>query len=47
MLKIKNHIQRSDVMLWEYEHEMWKHDQNNMAPTSAVFVGLKETAFKI
>jgi hypothetical protein len=22
---------------WKYEYEMWKHDQNNIAPLSAVF----------
>jgi hypothetical protein len=30
-----------------YEYEMWKHDQNSMAPPSAVFAGLKETTFKM
>jgi hypothetical protein len=37
-------------MLGKYENEMWKHDQNNMAPRQrrlAMFAGFKETTFNI
>jgi hypothetical protein len=53
---MKNHIQcyekiilnvTYDFKLWKHKYEMWKHDQNNMAPTSAVFVDLKETTLKL
>ena len=46
----KNRIKGYDVMLGKYENEMWKHDQNNMAPRQrrlAMFAGFKETTFNI